>query len=70
MVGKINQNIVYFRFLFYKEDPSESGDVVGNNNEVLKSLKADREIVGIAQRLTSAAYIDVQELATAVRSSH
>lgn len=48
MVGEIDQNVVYLRFLFYKEDPSESGSVVGNNNEVLRFLKADREIVGIA----------------------
>jgi hypothetical protein len=59
MVSEIDQNVVYLRFLFYKEDPLESGGVVGNNNEVLRSLKAGREIVGIAQRLASAAYIDI-----------
>jgi hypothetical protein len=48
MVNKIDQNVVYFRFLFYKEDPSESDSVVGNNNEIFRSLKANREIVGIA----------------------
>jgi hypothetical protein len=48
MVDEIDQNIVYFRFLFYKKDLSESDSVVGNNNEVFGSLKADREIVGIA----------------------
>jgi hypothetical protein len=59
MVDEIDQNVVYLRFLFHKEDPSESGSVVGNNDEVFRSLKAGREIVGIAQRLASAAYIDM-----------
>jgi hypothetical protein len=48
MVNKIDQNVVYLRFFFYKEDLSESGNVVGNNNEVFGFLKTGREIVGIA----------------------
>jgi len=48
MVGEINQDVVYLRFFLYEEYPSESGGVVGDDDEVFRSLKTGGQVAGIS----------------------